>query len=327
MGRLARRGWPRGPPWRTAAPALRKVGLGRCAAVHNRGRHAGQCAPALVRNRAGVDGGGWVWYSADPLTVPSWCAGRPTGKDGMIVFRDVSVRYPNGVEALSRLNLQIRKGEFVFLVGASGSGKSTLLKLLYRELLPTEGRVYVEEQDVTALPKRDIPRLRRKLGVVFQDFGLLPYKTARENVGYALKVIGAEPRTTHTNVNRALRRVGLAERTDAMPHQLSGGEQQRVSIARALVNEPLVLLADEPTGNLDPDSSMGVMTLLEDIAASGTTVLVATHDRDIVNHFRKRVVELTAGRVVRDEETAGYDRTAPVESPAPEEAGVPLADA
>ena len=227
----------------------------------------------------------------------------------MIVISDVSVRYPNGVEALTKANLQVARGEFAFLVGTTGSGKSTLLKLLYREMLPTEGRVYVDEQDVTALTRREIPLLRRRLGVVFQDFRLLPYKTARENVAFALQVIGTEPRTMHTKVARALGRVGLSSRVDAMPHELSGGEQQRVSIARALVNEPPVLLADEPTGNLDPDSSLEIMSLLTGIAETGTTVMVATHDRDIVNHFRKRVVRLANGRIITDRAEAGYDQT------------------
>jgi len=228
----------------------------------------------------------------------------------MIVISDVSVRYANGVEALTKANLQVDRGEFVFLVGTTGSGKSTLLKLLYREMLPTEGRVYVAEQEVTALTRREIPLLRRRLGVVFQDFRLLPYKTARENVAFALQVIGAEPRDLRVKVGRALARVGLGERADAMPHELSGGEQQRVSIARALVNEPPVLLADEPTGNLDPDSSLEIMSLLTGIADTGTTVVVATHDRDIVNHYRKRVVRLAGGRIVADRAGSGYDYAA-----------------
>ncbi|MCC7493269.1 MAG: cell division ATP-binding protein FtsE [Fimbriimonadaceae bacterium] len=245
----------------------------------------------------------------------------------MIVIRDVTVRYHRGPEALARANLQIRRGEFVFLVGTSGSGKSTLLKLLYRDLLPTEGRVWVNDQDLTTLSRREIPLLRRQLGVVFQDYRLLPYKTASENVAFALEVIGDEPRQMHRKVMRALARVGLQQRQGAMPHELSGGEQQRISIARALVNDPVLLLADEPTGNLDPDSSLGVMQLLDEIAASGTTVVVATHDRHMVDHFRKRVVELVDGRIVRDEELAGYARPSePAVAAAPVE-GVDLAEA
>ncbi|NUP98957.1 MAG: cell division ATP-binding protein FtsE [Armatimonadetes bacterium] len=251
----------------------------------------------------------------------------------MVVLRDVSVRFANGVEALSHANLQVSRGEFVFLVGTTGSGKSTLLKLLYRELLPTEGRVHVDEQDVTELNRQQIPLLRRRLGVVFQDFRLLPYKTARENVAFALQVIGAEPRSMHMQVMRALSRVGLSHRVNAMPHELSGGEQQRVSIARALVNEPVILLADEPTGNLDPESSTEIMDLLEAVAAAGTTVMVATHDRDIVNRLRKRVVQLDHGRITRDEQAAGYEAGQPAAQPEPgdreepnEDAGVSLAD-
>ncbi|MBI2302799.1 MAG: cell division ATP-binding protein FtsE [Armatimonadetes bacterium] len=252
----------------------------------------------------------------------------------MLVVRNVTVRYPNGVEALSRLNLHLKRGEFVFLVGSTGSGKSTLLKLFYREVQQTEGSVIVDEQDVSGLPRRAIPLLRRKVGVVFQDFRLLPYKTARENVAFALRVIGAEPRSLHMRVARALSRVGLDHRADALPEQLSGGEQQRVSIARALVNEPAVLLADEPTGNLDPDVSLEVMEVIESVAESGTTVVVATHDRDIVNHFRKRVVELVAGRLARDQVAGGYRATdtLPLAIPGFDEltpvrpAGVPFAD-
>jgi cell division transport system ATP-binding protein len=243
----------------------------------------------------------------------------------MIVVRNVTVRHANGMEALSRVHLHVKRGEFAFLVGSTGSGKSTLLKLLYRELAPTEGSVLVDGTDVTQLPRREIPLLRRRLGVVFQDFRLLPYKTARENVAYALQVIGAEPRSLHRLSMAALSRVGLAQRASAMPDELSGGEQQRVCLARALVNDPLVLLADEPTGNLDPESSRDVIGTLEAINAAGTTVLVATHDRDIVNLLGKRVIELDHGRVARDEAEGQYDRTAAIEDLLP--ASAPLASA
>ncbi len=233
----------------------------------------------------------------------------------MIGVLNVSVRYPNGVEALDRVSLHVERGEFVFLVGTTGSGKSTLLKLCYREVLPTEGSVLVDGQDVTALPQREIHLLRRKVGVVFQDFRLLAYKTAAENVAFALQVIGAEPRGVQRKVMTALSRVGLHGKGTAMPHELSGGEQQRVSIARALVNEPTMLLADEPTGNLDPDSSAEIMKLLEQINAAGTTVVVATHDRDVVNRFRQRVVRLAEGRVVSD--TAGGEYDAPTAATQP----------
>lgn len=251
----------------------------------------------------------------------------------MLVARNVSVRYPTGVEALSRVNLHVKRGEFVFLVGATGSGKSTLLKLFYREVAPTEGTVIVDQQDVTALPRQQVPLLRRRVGVVFQDYRLLPYKTARENVAFGLQVIGAEPRTVHMNVARALSRVGLTSHADAMPDQMSGGEQQRVSIARALVNEPAVLLADEPTGNLDPEMSLEVMQIISRVAETGTTVVVATHDRDIVNHFRKRVVEVEHGRIARDEQSGGYRSSDTLPLALPEldalggAQGVPFADA
>ncbi|MBI5834979.1 MAG: cell division ATP-binding protein FtsE [Armatimonadetes bacterium] len=245
----------------------------------------------------------------------------------MIVFRNVTVRYDGKVEALSRVNLTIPDGEFVFLVGSTGSGKSTLMKLLYRELLPTEGSVYVGDDDVTQLEAKHIPLLRRRLGVVFQDFRLLPYKNAVENVSYALQVIGAEPRDIHQRALSALGRVGLAHRATSMPGQLSGGEQQRVSIARALVNDPTVLLADEPTGNLDPETSLDVIHLLESINESGTTVIVATHDREIVNLLAKRVVELDSGRVARDA-VGGYDRQGDdhFDAPREEEISEPAAD-
>ncbi len=235
----------------------------------------------------------------------------------MIIYRNVSVRYRGGVEALTRVNLSIGEGSFVFLVGSTGSGKSTLFKLLYRELAPTEGHVYFRGEDVTLMPPRHTPFLRRQMGVVFQDFRLLPYKSALENVSYALQVIGHDPRDIHRRAMASLRRVGLFERASAMPHELSGGEQQRVSIARALVNEPVALLADEPTGNLDPDTSFEVMQLLESICAEmGTTIVVATHDRDIVDRMARRVIVLEAGRVARDE-VGGYDAEIP-EPPAPE---------
>jgi cell division transport system ATP-binding protein len=235
----------------------------------------------------------------------------------MIVFRNIGVRYANGVQALSQINLSIANGEFVFVVGSSGSGKSTLLKLLYREIAPTEGSTWVDDLEVSALSRREVPLLRRRLGVVFQDFRLLPYKTAVENVSYALQVIGAEPRDLHRRAVEALGQVGLAGRAGARPDELSGGEQQRVSIARALVNRPTLLLADEPTGNLDPESSADLMKILEAINAGGTTVMVATHDRDIVNRMAKRVIELTAGRVVRDDAEGAYDRAAEPGSGAP----------
>lgn len=224
----------------------------------------------------------------------------------MIEFQNVSVVYPNGVQALRDICLNIEKGAFVFLVGATGTGKSTLLKLVYRELLPTEGTVTVCGEDVTRLPRHRVPLLRRRIGVVFQDFRLLPQKTVYENVAYALHVIGTPYREIRRRVCTAVDLVGLGRKADAFPFQLSGGEQQRACIARAIVNNPLILLADEPTGNLDPDMSLEIAQLLNDIHIRGTTVVVASHDTSIVNALRKRVVSLEHGAIVRDQLEGGY---------------------
>ncbi|NLO73821.1 MAG: cell division ATP-binding protein FtsE [candidate division WS1 bacterium] len=226
----------------------------------------------------------------------------------MIHIQDVSVAYPKGIQALSGVDLHFERGEFAFITGASGSGKSTLLQLIYRELEPTRGQVIVDGHDVSQLPRHRVPLLRRKVGVVFQDFRLLPMQTVWENVGFALDVIGATKRDKHHRVPLVLELVGLADRADAYPDQLSGGEQQRVCIARALVNTPPLLLADEPTGNLDPVISLNIVQLLCDIADRGTTVLCATHDTHIVDAMQRRVVALVQGVVVRDEKTGGsYD--------------------
>ncbi len=226
----------------------------------------------------------------------------------MIHMEGVSVVYPDGTRALSGVDLQVDRGEFCFIVGASGSGKSTLLQLLYRELVPTEGRVIIAGQDVAGLPRSRVPMLRRNVGVVFQDFRLLPDKNVWENVAFALDVVGASRREKFRKVPLALELVGLGEKESSLPNQLSGGERQRVSIARALVNNPSILLADEPTGNLDPDISWEIMQLLTNIAERGTTVLCATHDRIIVDGMRKRVVSLVGGTIVRDARGGGgYD--------------------
>ncbi len=226
----------------------------------------------------------------------------------MIHIEGVSVVYPDGTRALSGIDLHIERGEFVFCVGASGSGKSTLLGLVYREHVPTEGRVLIAGQDVAALPRSHVCQLRRKVGVVFQDFRLLPDKTVWENVAFALDVVGASRREKYRKVPLVLELVGLAEREGSRPGELSGGEQQRVSIARALVNSPPILVADEPTGNLDPDISWEIVQLLDNIAERGTTVVCATHDRYIVDGLRKRVVSLIGGTVVRDDRSGGgYD--------------------
>lgn len=226
----------------------------------------------------------------------------------MIHVEGVTVVYPDGTRALSGIDLQVDRGEFVFLVGASGSGKSTLLQLIYRELVPTEGRIIIAGQDVAGLPRDRVPLLRRNVGVVFQDFRLLPDKNVWENVAFALEVVGASRREKYRKVPLALELVGLSEKEQSFPHELSGGEQQRVSIARALVNNPALMVADEPTGNLDPDISWEIVQLLTNIAERGTTVLCATHDRVIVDGMRKRVVSLVGGTIVRDARGGGgYD--------------------
>ena len=230
----------------------------------------------------------------------------------MIRLTDVSVQYGNGVEALRQVSVHISPGEFVFLVGETGSGKSTFLKLLYREVASQEGSVWVNGQDISALPPGQIPHLRRKMGVVFQDFRLLPQKTAYENVAFALQALGADRFEIYRQVGKVLRLVGLAEKSRDYPHQLSGGEQQRVSIARALVNDPALLLADEPTGNLDPRTSWDIIQLLAAINQNGTTVVVATHDQTMVDRLRQRVLEMVDGEIVRDEEEGQYRGAEPV---------------
>mgnify|MGYP000902152314 CR=1 FL=1 len=226
----------------------------------------------------------------------------------MIHLQGVSVVYPDGTRALSGIDLQVDRGEFAFLVGASGSGKSTLLHLVYRELTPSEGRVIVSGQDVASLPRARVPYLRRNVGVIFQDFRLLPDKNVWENVAFALDVLGASRKEKYRKVPLALELVGLSEKEQSFPNELSGGQQQRVAIARALVNSPAILLADEPTGNLDPDISWEIMQLLTKIAERGTTILCATHDRVIVDGMRKRVVSLVGGTIVRDARGGGgYD--------------------
>ena len=225
----------------------------------------------------------------------------------MIRFVDVSLAYPNGTVALRNIDLAIDKGEFVFLVGPSGMGKSSLLKLVYREERPSRGQVLVAGRDVSRLSRKQVPALRRSVGVIFQDFRLLPQRTVSENVGFALDVIGCPKREKHRRVPRALDLVGLSHKADAYPDELSGGEQQRVSIARALVNNPPILLADEPTGNLDPETSWTIMQLLAKINVKGTTVVVATHDRDVVDRMSRRVVTLDQGSIKDDRERGAYD--------------------
>ena len=225
----------------------------------------------------------------------------------MIDLKDVSKVYSNGSIALDHVSLHIGKGEFVFVVGASGAGKSTLIKLLSHEELPTSGSVYVDGTAVNRLPKSRVPYLRRKMGIVFQDFRLLPNKTAEENVAFAMEVIESPRRVIKERVRNVLDLVGLLGKADALPHNLSGGEQQRVAIARAIVNRPLLLIADEPTGNLDPETSRDIMDTIKKINHMGTTVLMVTHDKQMVDLMNKRVIEIVNGHVVRDEQKGGYN--------------------
>ena len=224
----------------------------------------------------------------------------------MISLESVSKSYSNGVPALNDVNLNIEKGEFVFIVGDSGSGKSTLIKLLLRELTPTSGRIVVNDYDLSKINRRKVARFRRSIGVVFQDFRLLKDRNVYENVAFAQRVIEVPTRQIKKNVPAMLSLVGLAGKYKAKTRQLSGGEQQRVALARALVNNPPILLADEPTGNLDPRNSWEIMKLLEEINKRGTTVLVVTHNREIVNAMRKRVITIKKGVVVSDEEKGEY---------------------
>jgi len=225
----------------------------------------------------------------------------------MIRLREVTKVYEGGVVAVRDISLDIQKGAFVFLVGPSGSGKSTLIRLLLRQDTVTRGRIWVAGKDITQLPAWKVPFLRRSVGTVFQDFKLLPNKTVAENVAFALEVLG-KPRTViGPQVAQVLELVGLKDKADRYPRQLSGGEQQRVSIARAFVNRPPILLCDEPTGNLDPATSVGIMRLLDRINRSGTTIAMATHDHAIVDAMQRRVVQLDDGRVIRDEQTGRYE--------------------
>jgi cell division transport system ATP-binding protein len=227
----------------------------------------------------------------------------------MIVFENVSKIYDGNVVGLKDVTFHIPKGEFVFVVGPSGSGKSTLIRMVLKELEPTNGRIIVAGRSLATLSRRRVPLLRRNIGCVFQDFKLLPTKTVYENVAYALEVVGEHKRSIRNKVPEILSLVGLTDRMNSLPTEIAGGEQQRVSIARAFVNHPPLLLADEPTGNLDPETSIGIMQLLERINRTGTTVVVATHDREMVNRMRKRVFALDGGRLVRDERRGAYDET------------------
>ena len=224
----------------------------------------------------------------------------------MIHMNNVTKVYPNGSTGVENINLHINKGEFVFIVGSSGSGKSTLMKLLLKELDPNEGDIIINKVKTNELNRRQIPYLRRNLGVVFQDFRLLPNKTVYENVAFAMRVIEAPGRIIRRNVPAVLSLVGLGQKGRSYPNQLSGGEQQRTALARAIANNPPILICDEPTGNLDPETAYGIMKLLDDINKRGTTIVMATHARDIVDAMQKRVVTLHKGHIIRDIEKGGY---------------------
>jgi cell division transport system ATP-binding protein len=224
----------------------------------------------------------------------------------MIKFQEVS-KYYNNLAAIKDINLHIEKGEFAFLVGPSGAGKSTIMRLIYREEPPTSGKVYVGRIDVSKIKKSQIPHLRRRMGIIFQDFKLLPRQTCFDNIAYVIRALGMSHNEVEKRVLMSLKVVGLLDKKDSTPEELSGGEQQRVGIARALVNGPPLLIADEPTGNLDPETSMDIMNLLEQINQRGITVLVSTHDKIIVNQMRKRVISLKNGELISDMYDGTYD--------------------
>ena len=224
----------------------------------------------------------------------------------MIHMKDIMKTYENGDVALDHVNVDINKGEFVFLVGSSGAGKSTFMKLLFREVVPDSGILTVNGRDVIRMAKSDVPYLRRGLGVIFQDYRLLPDKTVYENIAFAMQVIEAPRRMIQRSVNSVLDIVGLRDKYRCFPNQLSGGEQQRVAIARAIVNNPAIVIADEPTGNLDPETSWGIMDIFQRINSSGTTIVMATHDKTIVDAMQRRVIAIENGRIVRDESHGGY---------------------
>jgi cell division transport system ATP-binding protein len=232
---------------------------------------------------------------------------RPVGRDVPVVeFRDVTKVYDGGSVGLERASMRINRGEFVFLVGPTGCGKSTCIRLLMKELEPTQGELEIAGKSLNDMPRSRVPYLRRNIGTIFQDFKLLPNRTVYDNVAYSLLVVGESRKEIRRKVPDILRMVGLSTKLHNFPDELSGGEQQRVSIARAFVNHPPLLLADEPTGNLDPETSIGIMQLIYRINRTGTTVIVATHDKEMVDKMRRRVVELREGRIVRDEQSGMY---------------------
>lgn len=224
----------------------------------------------------------------------------------MISIDKVTKIYDNGAVAINNISLNIKKGEFVFVIGSSGSGKSTFMKMLLKEVEPTEGKIIIDGININNISRKEVPFLRRKMGVVFQDFRLLPSKTVFENIAFALQVTEAPPKAIRRNVPAILAMVGLTHKAKVYPNELSGGEQQRVALARAIINKPPILLADEPTGNLDPETAWEIMELLKEINARGTTVVIATHARDIVDEMKKRVITLQKGVILSDKE-GGYD--------------------
>ncbi|MEG1463149.1 MAG: cell division ATP-binding protein FtsE [Anaerorhabdus sp.] len=224
----------------------------------------------------------------------------------MIEMKNVLKKYPNGVVAVKGLNIEIKQGEFVYIVGPSGAGKSTFIKMMYCEEQASSGEIKVDGANITALKSKEVPYLRRKMGVVFQDFKLLPRKNVYENVAFALEVIEKDASFIRKRVMEVLKLVGLSKKVRMFPDELSGGEQQRVAIARSIVNKPKVVIADEPTGNLDPETSWDIMRLFDEINASGTTIIMATHNREIVNTMRKRVIAIENGQIVRDERGGDY---------------------
>ena len=224
----------------------------------------------------------------------------------MLIMSDVSKVYPGGSTALQNVNVHIEPGEFVFVVGPSGAGKSTFIKMLFREVLPTTGSIFVNGVDILSLTPKEIPFMRRQLGIIFQDYRLLPDRTVYENVAFAMQVIEAPHRKIKRQVMNVLDLVGLRHRANAYPNELSGGEQQRIAIARAIVNDPVFVIADEPTGNLDPETSWDIMEIFKEINSAGTTIVMATHDKDVVDAMGKRVIAIEQGRIVRDEKEGAY---------------------
>lgn len=224
----------------------------------------------------------------------------------MLKMTDVSKVYPGGSVALQKVNIHIEPGEFVFVVGPSGAGKSTFIKMLFREILPTTGSIFVNGVDILSLTPKEIPYMRRQLGIIFQDYRLLPDRTVYENVAFAMEVIETPRRKIKRRVLNVLDLVGLRHRADAYPNELSGGEQQRIAIARAIVNDPIMVIADEPTGNLDPETSWDIMEIFKEINAEGTTIVMATHDKEIVDAMGKRVIAIEDGNIVRDEASGVY---------------------